>query len=82
MNNLYQDLYYSAAASEWAGWALAYLEFARSVNPITTRGADYAHHITTSPSRLENTVAPLSYTENKCVYKIYLINTLHLPSKV
>jgi hypothetical protein len=28
----------SAATSGWAGWALAHLEFGRSVNPITTRG--------------------------------------------
>ena len=33
----------SAAASGWAGWALAHPEFGSSVNPITTRGADYAH---------------------------------------
>ena len=31
------------------GWALAHLEFGSSVNPITTRGADYAHHSTTCP---------------------------------
>ena len=36
----------SAAASGWAGWALAHPEFGSSVNPITTRGADYALHIT------------------------------------
>ena len=36
----------SDAASGWAGWALAHPEFGSSVNPITTRGADYAHHIT------------------------------------
>ena len=28
----------SAAASGWAGWALAHPEFGSSVNPITTRG--------------------------------------------
>ena len=41
--------YCSAAASGWAGWALAHPEFGSSVNPITNRGADYAHHITTCP---------------------------------
>ena len=41
--------WYSDAASEWAGWALAHPEFGSLVNPITTRGADYAHHITVSP---------------------------------
>ena len=32
----------SAAASGWAGLALAHLEFGSSVNPIITRGADFA----------------------------------------
>ena len=45
---------YSAAASVWAGWALAHPEFGSLVNPITTRGADYAHHITASPPGFEN----------------------------
>ena len=39
----------SAAAIGWAGWALAHPEFGSSFNPITTRGADYALHITASP---------------------------------
>ena len=50
---------YSDAASGWAGWALAHPEFGISVNPITTRGADYAHHITASPPGFENPVASL-----------------------
>ena len=55
------DLTYllSAAASGWAGWALAHPEFGSSVNPITTRGADYAHHITASPPGLEIPAASL-----------------------
>ena len=44
----------------WAGWALAHLEFGSSVNPITTRGADYAHHITASPPGFENPAAALA----------------------
>ena len=32
-----------------------------SVNPITTRGADYAHHITASPPGFEKPAAPLSW---------------------
>jgi hypothetical protein len=55
---------YSAAASGWAGWtgwALAHLKFESSVNPITTRGSDYAHHITASPSGFENPAASLLY---------------------
>ena len=47
----------SDAASGWAGWALAHPEFGSSVNPITTRGADYAHHITASPPGFENPAA-------------------------
>ena len=55
-----QSYIYSAAASGWAEWALAYPEFGRSVNPITTRGADYAHHITASPPGFENPAAALN----------------------
>ena len=55
----YQTFVYSAAASGWAGWALAHPEFGRSVNPITTRGADYAHHITASPPGFEIPAASL-----------------------
>ena len=46
-------------ASWWAGWALANPEFASSLNPITTRGADYAHQITASPPGFENPAASL-----------------------
>ena len=53
---------FSAAASGWAGWALAHPEFGSSVNPITTRGADYAHHITASPPGFENPAAALENT--------------------
>ena len=51
---------YSAVVSNWAGWALAQLEFGSPVNPITARGADYAHHITASPSGFENPAAALT----------------------
>ena len=54
----------SDAASGWAGWALAHPEFVSSVNPITTRGADYAHHITASPPGFENRAASLLYDRN------------------
>ena len=52
---------YSAAASGWAGWALAHPEFGSSVNPISTRGADYAHHSTASPPGFENPAAALLF---------------------
>ena len=51
----------SAAASGWAGWALAHPEFWSLVNPITTRGADYAYHITASPPGFENLAAALNW---------------------
>ena len=68
---LYILLHISAAASGWAGWA-----FGSSVNPITTRGADYAHLITASPPGFENLAASmltwycLSISGNLTGYKI------------
>ena len=56
---------YSAAARGWAGWASAHPEFENSVNPITTRGADYAHHITASPFGFENPAASLHQVKLK-----------------
>ena len=56
-------VYYSAAASGWAGWPLAHTEFGSSVNPITIRGADYAHHITASPPGFENPAASLYWKD-------------------
>ena len=52
-------MYTSDAASGRAGWALAHPEFGSSVNSITARGADYAHHITASPPGIENPAASL-----------------------
>ena len=49
----------SDAASGWAGLNLAHLEVGSSVNPITIKGADYAHHITASPPGFENPAASL-----------------------
>ena len=49
----------SDAASGRAGRALAHPEFGSSVNPITTRWADYAHHITASPPGFENPAVSL-----------------------
>ena len=50
---------HSAAASGWAGWALTHPEFGISLNPIPTRGADYAHRITACPPGIENLAASL-----------------------
>ena len=57
--HFYKTVTSSDAASRWAEWALAHPEFGSSVNPITTRGADYAHHITASPPEFENPAASL-----------------------
>ena len=43
------DIINSNAVSLWAGWALAHPDFGSSVNPIPTKGADYAHHNTACP---------------------------------
>ena len=51
--------YSSDAASGWAEWALAHPEFGVSVNPIPTRGADYAQRITACPPGFENLKASL-----------------------
>ena len=63
------SIHTSAAASGWAGWALAHPEFGSSVNPITTRGADYAQRITASPPGFENLAAALViFQKNKLLY--------------
>ena len=36
------------------------LDFGRLVNPISTRGADYAHHITTCPPDFQTFLRPLN----------------------
>ena len=49
----------SDAISGWAKWAFAHQDFGISVNPIPTRGVDYAHHITACPPGFENLTASL-----------------------
>ena len=75
MGNQYDQFlaFSSAAASGWAGWALAHPEFGSSVNPITTRGADYAHHITASPPGFEIPAASLQMNgliKNSCPWPL------------
>ena len=48
-------------ASGQLGWTLAHPEFGSSVNPIITRGADFAHHITDCPPGFENLAASLQF---------------------
>ena len=43
------------------GGLLAHPEFVSSVNPILTRGARLAHHITDCPPGFENLTASLLY---------------------
>ena len=65
----------SDAARGWAGLALAHPEFVSSVNPITTRGADYAHHITASPPGFENPAAALMCFSKWFLKTIFLLKT-------
>ena len=58
----------SDAASGWAGWALAHLEFGSSINPITTWGTNYAHQITASPPRFENPALSLLCTSKVVLF--------------
>ena len=44
------------------------LEFGVSVNPIPTRGADYAHWITACPPGFENLAASLSQVQSLFLY--------------
>ena len=55
-----------------AGWALAHPEFGSSVNPITTRGADNAHHITASQPGFQNPAASLCH-----LYYDQWVNRIH-----
>jgi hypothetical protein len=63
----------SVAASEWARWALAHPEFGSSVNPITTRGADYSHYITASPPGFENPAASLKVNQFLLFHMFFFI---------
>ena len=49
-------------ASGGAGGALAPPVFVQTVNPISTRGADYTHHSTTSPPGFSDLATGLSHT--------------------
>ena len=60
----------STATSGWTEWALSHPEFESSVNPIRTRGADYAHHITASPPGFENPAASL-----QCFCKCFFLDS-------
>ena len=52
----------SDVASGWVRWAKAHPEFGTSVNPIPTKGADYAHQIAACPLGFENLPASLYLT--------------------
>ena len=56
---------HTTSTSRVAEWALAHPEFEISVNPITTRGADYAYSISACPLGFEN-LAEFLNTDCKC----------------
>ena len=66
---------YSDATSGWTGWALAHPEFGSSVNPIITRGADVARHITACPPGFENLAASLT---GHVIYNLQIPTENHL----
>ena len=41
-----------------SGWAMAPLDFGKSVNPISTKEADYAHEIILAPSDFQTFLRP------------------------
>ena len=57
---IFYETHISDATRGWAGWAKAHPEFGSSINPITTRAADYAHHITASRPGFEIPAASLN----------------------
>ena len=59
-----------AVASRGAGGALAPPVFGQTVNPISTRGADYTHHSTKSPSGFSDLVTALTVTNNVYFYTL------------
>ena len=60
---MYVDINYFSAVMPLAGGQGGLKpEFGSSVNPIPTRGSDYAHHITACPPEFENLTASLFCT--------------------
>ena len=58
----FSELFNAEMPEEGEGEAIAPPVFGRSFNPITTRGADYTHHITASLPGFENPAASLILT--------------------
>merc|ERR1712008_153979 len=65
----------SDAVSGRAGWALAQSKFGSSVDPIPTRGADYALHTTACPPGFENPTTSLQ--SNKSIGRALSNNYLN-----
>ena len=68
----------SLAVARWGlGGASAPPIFDRSVNPISTGGADYAHHSTTSlPPKFSDLATGLDYVDGK-IKRILLLVKKH-----
>ena len=58
-------------ASVGAGRALAPPFFGQTVNPISTRGADYPHHSNPSPPGFSDLATGLHMVVQKSVTKLY-----------
>ena len=58
---LFESCIIRAVVSGGAGGTLAPPEFRRTVNPIPTKGADYAHHITGSTPGFGNLTTALHF---------------------
>ena len=53
-----------------AGGAMAHPDFRRSVNPISTRGTDYAHLITTGIPRFSDLPTALDYNRESILLQV------------
>jgi hypothetical protein len=58
----------------WTGWTLAHFEFWVSVNPISTRGADYTHHINACLPGYEKLTTSL-----KCIFSLFRLLQSYIP---
>ena len=59
------------------GGACALPVFGKSVHPISTRGADYAYHITTHTMYIEILIAKTQAISNSCKNHSYLMYAGH-----
>ena len=60
----------------------SYWDVGRSVDPIQTRGADYAPHTTTNPSGIKNLSTPLTVFSYSCLLHFYFLQKKLVTQKV